>query len=177
VRPIDKEAQASRQTARLRQLRRGSFLVFLQRRKNHRTFVLHQVDVDERPDLAEHFRIEKVPTLLAVADRRGPSPPPTPLRLPRNRDDANPLASLAGHGLRSSAIRRDPLGGQHRCAFSIDPETLSAVGCGRASLALRAARVVPICVALRNLAVALPSSFSPATTSVSFPQTEDPTGR
>jgi len=42
----------------------------LQRRKNHGTFVLHQVDVDERPDLVERFRIEEVPTLLVVADRR-----------------------------------------------------------------------------------------------------------
>jgi len=42
----------------------------LQRRKNHGTFVLHQVDVDERPDLVERFRIDEVPTLLVVADRR-----------------------------------------------------------------------------------------------------------
>jgi thioredoxin-like negative regulator of GroEL len=42
----------------------------LQRRKNHDTFVLQQVDVDERRDLAERFRIDEVPTLLVVADRR-----------------------------------------------------------------------------------------------------------
>ncbi len=42
----------------------------LQRRKNHGTFVLHQVDVEERPDLVERFRVDEVPTLLVVADRR-----------------------------------------------------------------------------------------------------------
>jgi thioredoxin-like negative regulator of GroEL len=48
----------------------GFLAQVLQRRKNHSTFLLRQVDVDERPDLAEHFRIEKVPTLLVIADRR-----------------------------------------------------------------------------------------------------------
>jgi thioredoxin-like negative regulator of GroEL len=42
----------------------------LQRRKNHGTFVLHEVDVEERPDLVERFHIDEVPTLLVVADRR-----------------------------------------------------------------------------------------------------------
>lgn len=42
----------------------------LQRRRNHGTFALLEVDVDERPDLVERFRVEKVPTLVVVADRR-----------------------------------------------------------------------------------------------------------
>ena len=42
----------------------------LQRRKNHGTFDLIEVDVDERPDLAERFRIEEIPTLVVVAGRR-----------------------------------------------------------------------------------------------------------
>jgi thioredoxin 1 len=42
----------------------------LQRRRNHGTFVLHQVDVDERPDLLERFQIDEVPTLLVVENRR-----------------------------------------------------------------------------------------------------------
>lgn len=42
----------------------------LQRRKNHGTFILHKVDVEERPDLVERFRIDEVPALLVVADRR-----------------------------------------------------------------------------------------------------------
>jgi thioredoxin-like negative regulator of GroEL len=48
----------------------GFIAQVLQRRKNHGTFVLHEVDVDERPDLVERFRIEETPTLLVVADRR-----------------------------------------------------------------------------------------------------------
>ena len=42
----------------------------LQRRQNHETFVLQPIDVDERPDLVERFRIDEIPTLLVVADRR-----------------------------------------------------------------------------------------------------------
>jgi thioredoxin-like negative regulator of GroEL len=48
----------------------GFIAQVLQRRKNHGTFVLHQIDVDERPDLVERFRIDETPTLLVVADRR-----------------------------------------------------------------------------------------------------------
>jgi thioredoxin-like negative regulator of GroEL len=48
----------------------GYIAQVLQRRKNHGTFILHQVDVSERPDLAQRFRIEQVPTLVVVADRR-----------------------------------------------------------------------------------------------------------
>jgi thioredoxin-like negative regulator of GroEL len=48
----------------------GFIAQVLQRRRNHGTFVLHQVDVDERPDLVERFHVEEVPTLLVVADRR-----------------------------------------------------------------------------------------------------------
>jgi thioredoxin-like negative regulator of GroEL len=42
----------------------------LQRRRNHGTFVLHQVDIDERPDLLERFRVDEVPTLLVVENRQ-----------------------------------------------------------------------------------------------------------
>jgi thioredoxin-like negative regulator of GroEL len=42
----------------------------LQRRRNHGTFKLIRVNVDERPDLAERFRIEVVPTLVVVEGRR-----------------------------------------------------------------------------------------------------------
>ena len=47
----------------------GFIAQVLQRRKNHGTFSLVQVDIDERPDLAERFGIDEVPTLLVVADR------------------------------------------------------------------------------------------------------------
>jgi thioredoxin 2 len=42
----------------------------LQRRHNHDTFRLVRVDVDTRPDLAERFRIDVVPTVLVVDDNR-----------------------------------------------------------------------------------------------------------
>jgi thioredoxin-like negative regulator of GroEL len=48
----------------------GFIAQVLQRRKNHGTFQLVEVDVDERPDLAERFRIDEAPTLVVVADRR-----------------------------------------------------------------------------------------------------------
>ena len=48
----------------------GFIAQVLQRGKNHGSFVLRQVDVEERPDLTERFRIDEVPTLLVIADRR-----------------------------------------------------------------------------------------------------------
>ena len=41
----------------------------IQRRRNHKTFRMARVCADERRDLAERFRIDRVPTLI-VADRR-----------------------------------------------------------------------------------------------------------
>jgi thioredoxin-like negative regulator of GroEL len=42
----------------------------LQRRRNHGTFVLHRVDADARPDLAERFDVGTVPALVVVDGRR-----------------------------------------------------------------------------------------------------------
>ncbi len=42
----------------------------LQRRHNHDAFEIRRIDVLERPDLAERFRVTSLPTLLVVADRR-----------------------------------------------------------------------------------------------------------
>jgi hypothetical protein len=42
----------------------------LQRRHNHDTFDLRRVPVDTRPDLAERFRVEALPTILVVEGRR-----------------------------------------------------------------------------------------------------------
>ena len=42
----------------------------LQRRRNHETFRISRVDVDERPDLVGRFRVEVVPTLLVVCEGR-----------------------------------------------------------------------------------------------------------
>ena len=42
----------------------------LQHRRNHQTFDLVRVSVDDRPDLAAKFRIEQVPTLCVVEDKK-----------------------------------------------------------------------------------------------------------
>ena len=42
----------------------------LQHRRNHETFELVRVSVDERPDLAERFGVETLPTLCVVQGRR-----------------------------------------------------------------------------------------------------------
>lgn len=48
----------------------GFLAQVLQRRHNHDTFELLRVSVDQRPDLAERFRIESVPTIVVVDGRR-----------------------------------------------------------------------------------------------------------
>ena len=48
----------------------GFLAQVLQRRHNHDTFDLIRVPVDSRPDLAERFRIEKVPTIVVVDGRK-----------------------------------------------------------------------------------------------------------
>ncbi len=42
----------------------------LQRRRNHDTFDLVRVSVEQRPDLAAQFGVETVPTLCVVEGRR-----------------------------------------------------------------------------------------------------------
>jgi thioredoxin-like negative regulator of GroEL len=48
----------------------GYLAQVLQRRRNHDTFDLVRVDVARRPDLAERFRIDVVPTFVVVEGRR-----------------------------------------------------------------------------------------------------------
>ena len=48
----------------------GFIAQVMQRRHNHDTFELVRVPVDRRPDLAEKFRIEQVPTICVVEDRK-----------------------------------------------------------------------------------------------------------
>ena len=48
----------------------GFLAQVLQRRRNHDTFELVRVSVDARPDLAEKFRVERVPTICVVDDRK-----------------------------------------------------------------------------------------------------------
>ena len=47
----------------------GFIAQVLQRRQNHDTFDLVRVSVDQRPDLAEKFRVEDVPTICVVEGR------------------------------------------------------------------------------------------------------------
>jgi thioredoxin-like negative regulator of GroEL len=39
-------------------------------RKERRRVRLTRVDIDERPDLAKRFRVEKAPTLVLICNRR-----------------------------------------------------------------------------------------------------------
>jgi thioredoxin-like negative regulator of GroEL len=48
----------------------GFIAQVLQRRRNHETFDLVRVSVERRPDLAEKFRVEQVPTLCVVDGRK-----------------------------------------------------------------------------------------------------------
>lgn len=48
----------------------GFIAQVLQRRRNHDTFDLVRVPVDRRPDLAEKFRVEAVPTICVVVGRK-----------------------------------------------------------------------------------------------------------
>jgi len=42
----------------------------LQRRRNHESFELLNVDVAENAELAERFRVKEVPTIVVVEDKR-----------------------------------------------------------------------------------------------------------
>jgi len=42
----------------------------LQRRQNHDSFQLLRVDVDEHAELAERFRVDDVPTIVVVENKR-----------------------------------------------------------------------------------------------------------
>ena len=44
----------------------GFLAQILQRRRNHATFALYRIAQEERPDLLERFRVERVPTLCVV---------------------------------------------------------------------------------------------------------------
>ena len=59
----------SPQSGRCRRVE-GFIAQVLQRRRNHDTFELVRVSVEQRPDLAERFRVAAIPTLCVVEDRR-----------------------------------------------------------------------------------------------------------
>jgi thioredoxin-like negative regulator of GroEL len=48
----------------------GFLAQVLQRRGNHQTFVIHRVDIGERPELAQRFKVAAIPTLLVVEDKK-----------------------------------------------------------------------------------------------------------
>ncbi len=48
----------------------GHLAQVLQRRHNHDTFDITRVSVDDHPELAERFRVESVPTIVVVEDRK-----------------------------------------------------------------------------------------------------------
>ena len=48
----------------------GFLAQVLQRRHNHDTFDMHRVSIEKRPDLAERFKVDAVPTIVVVEGRR-----------------------------------------------------------------------------------------------------------
>jgi thioredoxin-like negative regulator of GroEL len=48
----------------------GFLAQVLQRRGNHQAFRLHRIEVEQHAELVERFRIDAVPTLVVVSDRR-----------------------------------------------------------------------------------------------------------
>jgi thioredoxin-like negative regulator of GroEL len=56
----------------------GFLAQVLQRRANHDTFTIVRVDADAQTELAERFRIETIPTLVVVADKRAQAWLPNP---------------------------------------------------------------------------------------------------
>lgn len=59
----------SRASGRSRRVE-GYLSQVLQRRRNHESFELLNVDVDANAQLAEHFAIDEVPTIVVVEDKR-----------------------------------------------------------------------------------------------------------
>jgi thioredoxin-like negative regulator of GroEL len=48
----------------------GYLAQVLQRRSNHDTFTLHRVESERRPDLVERLRVEELPTILVIEQKR-----------------------------------------------------------------------------------------------------------
>ena len=59
----------SRQSGRSRRAE-GFLAQVLQRRRNFENFDVYNVDAGEQPDLSERLRVERLPTLLVVEDKR-----------------------------------------------------------------------------------------------------------
>jgi hypothetical protein len=48
----------------------GYLAQVLQRRRNHETFVIHRIEMTERPDLVKRFKIAEAPALVVVNDKQ-----------------------------------------------------------------------------------------------------------
>ncbi len=48
----------------------GFLAQVLQRRRNHQAFRLRRIDADQHPQLVERFKIDAIPTLVVVDNRR-----------------------------------------------------------------------------------------------------------
>lgn len=48
----------------------GFLAQVLQRGGNHQTFMIHRIEVGQRPDLAERFKVAATPTLLVVEGKK-----------------------------------------------------------------------------------------------------------
>ncbi len=48
----------------------GFLAQVLQHGGNHQTFIIHRVEVGQRPDLAQRFKVTATPTLLVVQDKK-----------------------------------------------------------------------------------------------------------
>jgi len=48
----------------------GFLAQVLQRRRNHQAFRLRRIDVDQHPELVERFKIDEVPALVVVENKR-----------------------------------------------------------------------------------------------------------
>jgi thioredoxin-like negative regulator of GroEL len=75
-RPVQRETERprliffyARSSGRSRRVQ-GYLSQVLQRRRNHESFLLLHVDVDEQAELAERFAVEDVPTIVVVEDKR-----------------------------------------------------------------------------------------------------------
>ena len=48
----------------------GFLAQVLQRRRNHDTFAIRYVALEERPDLLDKFRVDQTPTIVVVEEKR-----------------------------------------------------------------------------------------------------------
>jgi hypothetical protein len=71
----------------------GYLAQVLQRRQNHDTFVVHNIEMTARPDLVERFRVHRGPALIVVEQRT------IRARLDRPKN-ARDIAELLGPWLR-----------------------------------------------------------------------------